>query len=135
MRRPSTGRPRAPGLVAADVVITPGTRFLREAAAAGAQPLDGLGMLVEQAVVGLRWWQELEADRDRDARRRPRGPRARRPRLTQNATPSSTSLAMRRGTKRPSSGEPCNWPFSTTTRPRSSTSTGRAVTGQPSQGL
>jgi shikimate dehydrogenase len=53
----------APGLVAADVVITPGTRFLREAAAAGARPLDGLGMLVEQAVVGLRWWQDLDADR------------------------------------------------------------------------
>ena len=53
----------APGLVAADVVITPGTRFLREAADAGAQPLDGLGMLVEQAVVGLRWWQELDPDR------------------------------------------------------------------------
>ena len=53
----------APGLVAADVVITPGTRFLREAAAAGARPLDGLGMLVEQAVVGLRWWQELDPDR------------------------------------------------------------------------
>ena len=52
-----------PGLVAADVVITPGTRFLREAAAAGARPLDGLGMLVEQAVVGLRWWQDLDADR------------------------------------------------------------------------
>jgi shikimate dehydrogenase len=52
-----------PGLVAADVVITPGTRFLRDAAAAGARPLDGLGMLVEQAVVGLRWWQDLEPDR------------------------------------------------------------------------
>ncbi len=56
--------------VAADVVIAPPrTAFLRDAEAAGRQTLAGLGMLVEQAVVGFRWWTGIEPDADamRDA--------------------------------------------------------------------
>jgi shikimate dehydrogenase len=56
--------------IAADVVIAPPrTAFLRDAEAAGRQTLDGLGMLVEQAVFGFRWWTGVEPDVDvmRDA--------------------------------------------------------------------
>jgi shikimate dehydrogenase len=56
--------------IAADVVIAPPrTAFLRDAEAAGRQSLDGLGMLVEQAVFGFRWWTGVEPDADvmRDA--------------------------------------------------------------------
>jgi shikimate dehydrogenase len=56
--------------IAADVVIAPPrTAFLRDAEAAGRQTLDGLGMLVEQAVFGFRWWTGVEPDADvmRDA--------------------------------------------------------------------
>lgn len=52
------------GRVAADVVIRPSTRFLEQAAEAGWTPLDGLGMLVEQAVAGFRWWTGRDPDRD-----------------------------------------------------------------------
>ena len=56
--------------IAADVVIAPPrTAFLRDAEAAGRQTLAGLGMLVEQAVIGFRWWTGVEPDADamRDA--------------------------------------------------------------------
>jgi shikimate dehydrogenase len=56
--------------IAADVVIAPPrTAFLRDAEAAGRRTLDGLGMLVEQAVFGFRWWTGVEPDADvmRDA--------------------------------------------------------------------
>jgi shikimate dehydrogenase len=56
--------PEGAGRVAADVVIRSSTRFLEEAAAAGWTPLDGLGMLVEQAVAAFRWWAGREPDRD-----------------------------------------------------------------------
>jgi shikimate dehydrogenase len=50
--------------VAADVVIAPPeTAFLRDAAANGYRTLSGLGMLVEQAAIGFRWWTGLEPDR------------------------------------------------------------------------
>jgi shikimate dehydrogenase len=49
--------------IAADVVIAPRrTDFLRAAEAAGRQTLEGLGMLVEQAVFGFRWWTGVEPD-------------------------------------------------------------------------
>lgn len=51
------------GAVVADVVIRPSTRFLDVARSAGLETVDGLGMLVEQAVVGLRWWVGLDPDR------------------------------------------------------------------------
>ena len=54
---------RAAG-VAADVVFSPAdTAFLRDAGEHGYRTLDGLGMLVEQAVIGLRWWTGVEPDR------------------------------------------------------------------------
>jgi shikimate dehydrogenase len=50
--------------IAADVVFSPpDTAFLREAREHGYRTLDGLGMLVEQAVIGLRWWTGVEPDR------------------------------------------------------------------------
>jgi shikimate dehydrogenase len=50
--------------VAADVVIAPPeTAFLRDAEAHGYRTLSGLGMLVEQAAIGFRWWTGRDADR------------------------------------------------------------------------
>ena len=63
--------------VAADVVIAPPrTAFLREAEAAGRRTLAGLGMLIEQAVIGFRWWTGLEPDAEamREALVRELGP-------------------------------------------------------------
>jgi shikimate dehydrogenase len=49
--------------VAADVVFDPPrTGFLEDAARAGYRTIDGLGMLVEQAVIGFRWWTGVEPD-------------------------------------------------------------------------
>ncbi len=49
------------GQVAVDLVYAPRpTRWLREAAAAGATALDGLGMLVHQAAVQLGLWTGVE---------------------------------------------------------------------------
>ena len=51
-----------PGQVAADLVYAPRpTRWLVEAATAGAQPVDGLGMLVHQAAAQLELWTGLPA--------------------------------------------------------------------------
>jgi shikimate dehydrogenase len=51
------------GAVAADVVINPPrTAFLEDAARHGLATIDGLGMLVEQAVIGFRWWTGREPD-------------------------------------------------------------------------
>jgi len=53
----------APDTIAADIVIgRERTAFLREAEAQGLRMLDGLGMLVEQAVIGFRWWTSVEPD-------------------------------------------------------------------------
>ncbi len=50
-----------PGQVAADLVYAPRpTRWLVEAAAAGAVGLDGLGMLVHQAAAQLALWTGME---------------------------------------------------------------------------
>ena len=40
----------------------PGTALLRAATAAGCTTLDGLGMLVEQARIGIRHWTGLTPD-------------------------------------------------------------------------
>lgn len=46
-----------PHMVVADVIPNPPkTRLLREAAALGCQTLDGLGMLVNQGVIGIELW-------------------------------------------------------------------------------
>src|SRR5690606_39372164 len=51
------------GLVVADVIFNPAqTRFLREAAEHGATTLDGLGMLVNQAVIGFKVWTGVDPD-------------------------------------------------------------------------
>jgi shikimate dehydrogenase len=55
--------PESNGAVAADVVINPPrTAFLEDAARHGFATIDGLGMLVEQAVIGFRWWTGREPD-------------------------------------------------------------------------
>ena len=51
-----------PGQVVADLVYAPRpTRWLAEAAAAGAHPVDGLGMLVHQAAAQLELWTGQQA--------------------------------------------------------------------------
>ncbi len=51
------------GMVAADVVFSPvRTRFLEEMSARGCRTLDGLGMLVNQGVVGVKYWTGIDPD-------------------------------------------------------------------------
>lgn len=51
------------GLVVADVIPNPpATRLLADAHARGATTLDGLGMLVNQAVISIRHWLGVEVD-------------------------------------------------------------------------
>ena len=53
----------APGMVVADVIPNPPqTVLLREAAARGCTTLDGLGMLVNQGVLGIRFWTGVDVD-------------------------------------------------------------------------
>ncbi len=52
-----------PSMVVADVIPNPPrTRLLRDAQARGATVLDGLGMLVNQGVLGIRAWTGLDPD-------------------------------------------------------------------------
>lgn len=52
-----------PGMVVADVIPNPPrTRLVRDAEARGATVLDGLGMLVQQGVAGIRHWTGVDAD-------------------------------------------------------------------------
>lgn len=52
-----------PHMVVADVIPNPPrTLLLRDAAARGCVTLDGLGMLVNQAVIGIRHWVGIDAD-------------------------------------------------------------------------
>lgn len=52
-----------PGLIVADVIFNPPeTRLLRDAARRGCTTLDGLGMLVNQAVIGFKIWTGVDAD-------------------------------------------------------------------------
>lgn len=52
-----------PELIVADVVFNPPqTRFLREAAEHGCKTLDGLGMLVNQAVIAFKIWTHVDPD-------------------------------------------------------------------------
>jgi shikimate dehydrogenase len=62
-RVPVDFRGAAKGIVVADVVANPpDTRFLAEAAEHGATTLDGLGMIVNQAMIAFRLWTGIEAD-------------------------------------------------------------------------
>lgn len=59
-----------PEMIAADVVFNPpSTIFLEEAGDKGCKTLDGLGMLVQQAIISFRLWTGVEPDRQvmRDA--------------------------------------------------------------------
>jgi shikimate dehydrogenase len=50
-------------MIAADVIFNPPqTKFLREAAQHGCRTLDGLGMLVNQAVISFRIWTGVTPD-------------------------------------------------------------------------
>ena len=52
-----------PGMVVADVVFNPvRTRLLADAAARGCRPLDGLGMLVNQGILGVQYWTGVAPD-------------------------------------------------------------------------
>ncbi len=52
-----------PGMVTADVVFSPvRTRFLEETSARGCRALDGLGMLVNQGIVGVKYWTGIDPD-------------------------------------------------------------------------
>lgn len=52
-----------PGLVVADVIGNPPrTHLMREAEARGCRTLDGLGMLVNQGVIGVQYWTGIEPD-------------------------------------------------------------------------
>lgn len=54
-----------PNMVVADVIFSPPqTKLLRDAAARGCRTLDGLGMLVNQGVVGVQYWTGIEPDAD-----------------------------------------------------------------------
>lgn len=54
-----------PGLVVADVIVNPPqTRLIRDAAARGCKTIDGLGMLVNQGVISVKYWTGVEADPD-----------------------------------------------------------------------
>ena len=50
-------------MVVADVIPNPPkTRLIREAAALGCTVLDGQGMLVNQGVIGIKYWSGVDAD-------------------------------------------------------------------------
>jgi shikimate dehydrogenase len=53
----------APAMVVADVIVDPpDTRFLRDARAQGCTVIDGLGMLINQGVIGVKYWTGVDAD-------------------------------------------------------------------------
>ncbi|MDA0765854.1 MAG: shikimate dehydrogenase [Verrucomicrobia bacterium] len=52
-----------PDMVVADVIFSPPrTRLLRDAGSRGCKTLDGLGMLVNQGIVGVQFWTGIEPD-------------------------------------------------------------------------
>lgn len=52
-----------PSMVVADVIFNPPqTRLLRDAAQQGCRTLDGLGMLVNQGVIGFKLWTGVDPD-------------------------------------------------------------------------
>lgn len=53
------------GLIVADVIVNPPrTQLMRQAEAAGATAIDGLGMLVNQGVISIKYWTGIDADPD-----------------------------------------------------------------------
>ena len=52
-----------PSLIVADVIPNPPrTRLIRDAEARGCRVLDGLGMIVNQGVIGIKYWTGIDAD-------------------------------------------------------------------------
>ncbi len=52
-----------PGMVVADVIPNPPkTRLVRDATARGCKVIDGLGMLVNQGVIGIEYWSGIRPD-------------------------------------------------------------------------
>ena len=52
-----------PALVVADVIPNPPrTRLIRDAEARGCRVLDGLGMVVNQGVIGIKYWTQIDVD-------------------------------------------------------------------------
>ncbi len=52
-------------MIVADVIFNPPqTRFIRDAMVAGCTCLDGLGMLVNQGVIGVEYWTGIEPNAD-----------------------------------------------------------------------
>lgn len=52
-----------PGMVVADVIPNPPrTRLVRDAEAKGCSVIDGLGMLVNQGVIGIKYWTGVDVD-------------------------------------------------------------------------
>jgi shikimate dehydrogenase len=52
-----------PGMVVADVIGNPPrTRLIRDAESRGCRALDGLGMLVNQGIVGVQYWTGVDPD-------------------------------------------------------------------------
>jgi shikimate dehydrogenase len=52
-----------PGLVVADVITNPPrSPLIRDAEARGCKVLDGLGMVVNQGVIGIKYWTGLDVD-------------------------------------------------------------------------
>ena len=50
-------------LVVSDVIVNPpNTHLLQEAAKRGAVTIDGVGMLVQQGVIGIKYWTGIDAD-------------------------------------------------------------------------
>ena len=50
-------------MVVADVIVNPpSTNFLKSAAKVGAKTIDGLGMVVNQAVIGVKYWTNFDVD-------------------------------------------------------------------------
>ncbi|MEO2046883.1 MAG: shikimate dehydrogenase [Pirellulales bacterium] len=53
----------ASGMVVADVIPNPPrTRLIRDAESRGCTTLDGLGMLVNQGVIGIKYWTGIDTD-------------------------------------------------------------------------
>jgi len=52
-----------PGVVVADVIVNPPrTRLVRDAEARGCVVLDGLGMVVNQGAIGIKYWTGVDVD-------------------------------------------------------------------------
>jgi shikimate dehydrogenase len=62
-RLPLEAESLLPKMVVADVIPNPPkTRLLREAADRGCRVIDGLGMLVNQGVIGIKYWGGVDVD-------------------------------------------------------------------------